>query len=392
MNKIFQPPLSDERKQTDKSLTVERGKTDESFANYKGKAEFETDNAITKNRLEADTARLQRRSEANILRDGVQAESKSKKDQDVSEQHIIKERKSEDTAVEKERSKNDLAIEVERGEKERLLNKIVNLERAATDKNLLSEREKTDLVATLSAERLTVEQAAHLCTQSELTTREEFVAIVSHDLRNPIGAILSATELLLDNSLIIAAGKETAGLVDLIKRNAEASLRLISDILDMERIAEGQLQLQLQSHRISDLIKESIERHEHIAAAKKTVLKSSIENASEFITCDKDRINQVLSNLIGNALKFTSDGGVVTVAVESIENNLKFSISDTGPGIPDDQKSRVFEKFAQISNKNRQGLGLGLFISKSLVESHKGKLTVTSTLGKGSTFSFTLPK
>ncbi len=110
------------------------------------------------------------------------------------------------------------------------------------------------------------------------------------------------------------------------------------------------------------------------------------------INCDRDRVAQILSNLIGNALKFTPEGSSITVATEESSVEIKVSISDTGPGIPEDQKNHIFERFAQIGNKNRTGLGLGLYISKTLVESHGGTIWVTSAVGKGSTFYFTLPK
>ncbi len=277
-----------------------------------------------------------------------------------------------------------------RGEKERLMNRLVSQERVATDKNLLGERNKTDLEAERSADLLNAEHAEHLKTKSALTTREEFVAIVSHDLRNPIGAVLSAAEILLEDSSP-GIGSESRTLAQLIKRNAETSLRLIRDILEMERIVEGKFQLQLTENRIDDLIRDSVEGCSHVAATKNISLQI-LASKDGVLSCDRDRVAQILSNLIGNAVKFTPENGSITVATQESENEIRVSIQDTGPGIPYDQKTRIFERFAQLGNQQRGGIGLGLYISKTLAESHSGNLGVTSEPGLGSTFWFTLPK
>lgn len=387
-----QAPLTKERQQTDDSLTVERGKTDESFETYKGKTESETDKAVSANRLEADKARFQRRSDADVMLGITNSDIISEKEQEAIELRLLNERKMEDTAVEKERSKNDLAIELERDEKERLLNKLVSIERQTTDKNLFGERAKTDLDAELAIKLLNVEQVAHLNTKSALTTREEFVAIVSHDLKNPIGTILSSAEMLMEDTSMMAIGEDAKRWIDMIKRNAQTSLRLIGDILDMERIVEGKINLQIKPFRIDNLIREAVESHAYVASAKRITLKASEGLFDGTINGDSDRVAQILSNLIGNALKFTPDGGSIKISAEEIENEIKISVEDTGPGIPENQKNRIFERFAQIGNKSRSGLGLGLYISKTLVESHQGKLWVTSSTGNGSIFHFTLPK
>ena len=258
-------------------------------------------------------------------------------------------------------------------------------------KNLSVERVKADQEAERSAYLLNTEQAAHVETRSVLTTREEFVAIVSHDLRNPIGAILSSAEILLDDASVFQVSEEAKNLIELVRRNAQSSLRLISDILDMERISEGKLQLQLEKNKIDEIINESAESFSHIVSDKRILFKTSTLNINHEILCDKDRVAQILSNLIGNAIKFTPAGGSVTVEARQTGEDVTISICDTGPGIPHNQKNRIFERFAQIGDKQRSGLGLGLYISKTLVESHLGKIWVTSKPGAGSTFYFTLP-
>ena len=378
-------PFKNERKQTDKSLDVERGKTDESFETYKDKAETKTDKVVSENREEADDAKAARRFKTDLKRENMTS--------DVDDQKNLQdERTSEDNAIKSERLKNDLAYEHERSENERRLSQLVGLEREATDKNLLNERKKADTERMRSAEIFNHEYKSHLETKSALTTREEFVAIVSHDLRNPIGAILSFTEILLDDPSVKEINAEAKEWIEIIKRSAEASLRLISDILDMERIVGGKIQLHVASHNLSDVISECVDQFRHVAGAKKITLKAEGINLNSPINCDRDRVLQVISNLICNAVKFTPDGGTVTVKAEKIESEIRISINDTGPGIPEEQKNRIFDRFTQLGNKDRRGLGLGLYISKTLVESHNGKIWVISEPNKGSTFCFTLPR
>ncbi len=377
-------PFKIERRQTDNSLDLERGKADDSFEAFKEKTEFQADQSVSENRQEADQARLQRRSQADLKHDN--------NSQEEGVQRIQEERSSEDSAIQKERSKNDLAIETERGEKDRLLSQLVEREREATDKNLLEERHKTDIEAKRSAKLLQLERAAHMETRSALTTREEFLAIVSHDLRNPIGVILSFAELLSqDPSIQVLSTNAQQGL-EIIQRNAKTSLKLIGDILDMERIEGGKFHLELAPQKLTDLVQESMDSYRQIATRKRIQLTADFANVHGRIACDKDRISQVLSNLIGNAVKFTPDGGFVTIKVSETEVDIEVSIQDSGPGIPQDQQTRIFDRFAQLDNKQRQGLGLGLYISKTLIESHNGKIGVLSTQGKGSKFYFTLPK
>lgn len=376
MEKV-QQSLTKERKKTDESLTIERGKTDESFSRGRGYTHESTDEIVLKDRAAADQDRLLQRNAADSTCNATKA--------------LNSQRKSEDSAIESERSNMDAALRRERGEKERLMNKTVSQEREATDKNLKGERVKIDNEVERVAVLLNDEHAAHVETQSALTTREEFVAIVSHDLRNPIGAILTSIEILSDDTSLNTISTDAKKLFELIKRNAEISLRLINDILDMERIVDGKIQLQFSLNNIDNLIQETVENFAYSALAKKITLKISPSNIRQAISCDKDRIAQILSNLIGNALKFTPVGGSVTVAAHPSQTEITFSVHDSGPGIPDDQKSRIFERFAQIGNKQRGGLGLGLYISKTLVESHLGKIWVTSEPGNGSTFQFTLP-
>ena len=127
------------------------------------------------------------------------------------------------------------------------------------------------------------------------------------------------------------------------------------------------------------------------ASAKSLTLLIDPKNAPGTVICDRDRIMQVLSNLIGNAVKFSPKNGVITARIFPAGNEVQISVSDTGPGIPEERLGSIFDRFSQLENRDRSGLGLGLYISKMIVEAHGGRLWVESKIEEGSTFCFTLP-
>lgn len=344
MENSVQPIFTRARRQTDESLNLERGKADDSLGNHNQIAENKTDQLV------------------------------------------------KDTVVKSERLTLDKALEEERGESEKLLNELLEQERRETDWNLQQERKKTDLVVELSAKTLKKEKIAHSETKSELTTREEFVAIVSHDLKNPIGTILMSTQILLEEGSAAELDVESKKWIEIIKRNAATSLRLISDILDMERVVDGKILLSSKSCQLHFIIQETLQSYDLLAKEKSITLLTEFSDSFDLVSCDKDRISQVLSNLVGNAIKFSPDGGTVVVGTREFENHWEVYVKDSGPGVPKEQTSKIFEKFTQLGNRDRTGIGLGLYISKMLIESHLGKLWVDSAPGAGSTFIFTLPK
>lgn len=199
-------------------------------------------------------------------------------------------------------------------------------------------------------------------------------------------------EMLLRSVAFHGLGVEAVKAVELIKRNIDTSLRLIADLLDLERIEGGKINLKLEEHSLCQIIQEVVEGFAPVALAKVVILKHVPVNPSGHILCDKDRVVQVLSNHIGNSLKFTPSGGSIVASTNFGENEVQVSIADTGPGIPPEKKSQIFERYAQIGVSNRTGLGLGLYISKMLIEAHHGRLWVSSKLGVGSTFHFTIPR
>jgi signal transduction histidine kinase len=383
----------DDRLQTDASLISERGKTDASFLDHQGKTETDTDKKLKVDREDADRVRDETRIEADALVKRRRSNGNVQKSRTPEEKQAdvtLKDQRSlDDAAVASERSKIDSVLSRERKIKESQAGSFLQRERKETDKNLTHERSNTDSYTQDSSERLKAERTSHTATKATLTTNDEFLAIVSHDLRNPIGAILSYADLILDESALSIEEAKTWAAV--IKRNAQTSLRLISDIVDLERFAEGKLHMNFAPHEVSVLVAETVQSFTNAAVERKITLRALPSAKQLSIDCDSDRITQVLANLIGNALKFTPEGGSITVAVEQNKTDVRIAVKDTGPGVPAEQQKRIFDRYTQLVNNDRRGLGLGLYISTMIIEAHQGKLGVDSTPGKGSTFYFSLP-
>jgi signal transduction histidine kinase len=387
------PFLKEERKKTDDSLVAERDKTNKSLTKSKKNNEHEADRQVQSERIQADrtTSDLREAEDFNSNKKRTDSEYVVKNEKKISRDQLFNEREQADKALELERTQVDLAVDKERDLKSLLANQLLEQERKLTDKSLSSERIKTDTEVERTTGLLSDEISDHSKTKISLTTRDEFLAIVSHDLRNPIGTASMGAEILLENPAFLALGTEVRKSVELIKRNIDTSLRLISDLLDMERIEGGKIQLVMEKHSLSQIIKEAVGSYAQAAQAKNIILQTIPTDIFGEVFCDKDRIMQVFSNLIGNAMKFTPKEGAINIEITFNKTEVQISICDSGPGIPEEKKHQIFERYAQLGVNNRVGLGLGLYISKMLVEAHHGRLWVSSKLGNGSTFSFTLP-
>ena len=278
----------------------------------------------------------------------------------------------------------------------------LRVERKASDEAIDAERFRTDAATAVgrthhqasaqsSADLLSREQESHRKTRTDLTTREEFLAIVSHDLRNPLNHISMAAQELSEG---LSDPPEVKEIAASIKRSAGEMLRLIEDLLDIERIAMGKLVLHYEEHDICEIIKEVVGDFKGDAAAKGITLIAKPEVGCNEVVCDRSRVQQVLSNLIGNAIKFTPANGNITVSCARTgpeDKDVQVSVSDTGAGIAPEKIGTIFERFSQINSRDRRGIGLGLYIAKMMVEEHPGRIWVESKLGEGSTFHFTLP-
>lgn len=325
----------------------------------------------------------------------MEKESLEKQDVDDNSENgttqITRKRERFDAAVKLERAQVDAAIEKEREANGDLASTLIDQERKLTDKNLSIERSQSDLEVIRNTGLLTDEISEHSKTKFSLTSRNEFLAIVSHDLRNPIGAASSCAEMLLEDSTFNNISPEVKNWIAFIKRNVDVSLRMIADLLDVERMALGKLQLKLEKQSLGQIIRQSVESFAHPASVKNVLLRAVPSSDTDEATCDHDRILQVMSNLIGNALKFTPEGGTITIHVSRKKNMMEISIEDTGPGIPEAKLDKIFERCEQLRSNDRTGLGLGLYISKMIIDAHEGKIWASSKPNEGSTISFNIP-
>jgi signal transduction histidine kinase len=241
----------------------------------------------------------------------------------------------------------------------------------------------------------TLEQKVEIRTRElEIASKHksEFLANMSHELRTPLNAILGYTELILDEIYGDVPDKIRETLKRL-EKNGRHLLGLINDVLDISKIEAGQLLLSLNDYSIEELVQTVFTSIEALAAEKNLKLKMTIPKDLDTAKGDEQRISQVLLNLLGNAIKFTEEGEVKVEVAVSNESFL-ISVSDTGPGISETDKNRIFEEFSQAdgsSTRKKGGTGLGLSIAKKIVEMHGGRIWVESSLGEGSIFRFTLP-
>ncbi|MGH7555715.1 MAG: sensor histidine kinase [Longimicrobiales bacterium] len=220
--------------------------------------------------------------------------------------------------------------------------------------------------------------------------RDDVLAVVSHDLGNPLSAIRIGTSLLLRS----VPHEERTGAwkhIEGIRQSVEQMERLIKDLLEVKRIEAGHLTLDRERHAPSALLREVVELFEPIAEGKAQRLETHVSPAVPAVMADRERTLQVFSNLVGNALKFTPEGGRITVAAAVEGDGVVFSVSDTGRGIDPADLEHVFDRFWQAHRNKREGIGLGLAIVKGIVQAHGGRVWARSEPGAGSTFFFTLP-
>lgn len=356
-------PASSEREATDQSLVVERGKTDDELAKGRVDLEGATHDAVTDARGLADDAvnRARAKADEELRRAGADAHEQAA---------VEKERAREDDASREGRASADEKAASESDARRQALQALLAFEREHTDEQLLFERERAD---------------------DALASRDDFLAMVSHDLRNMLGGVaMSAASLMkipCDGEVRDDVGRHAQR----IQRFTARMNRLVGDLLDIVSIEAGRLAVVPKEHDVNDLLRETLELFRPMAAAKEISIQTDERGGSLRARYDHGRILQVLANLVGNALKFTQKGGRIELAVEAAEDELRFSVADTGSGIAHDKLEAVFERFWQVAQRERSGLGLGLYISRCIVEAHGGRIWVDSRLGEGSTFHFTLP-
>jgi signal transduction histidine kinase len=222
--------------------------------------------------------------------------------------------------------------------------------------------------------------------------KSQFVANMSHELRTPLAAILGYAEL-IQEGFYGALPEKSMDPLTRIRSNGKHLLGLINTVLDIAKIESGQFSLNLGEYALENVVETVRTATEALAQTKRLVLKTEVTKHLPVGLGDEQRLTQVLLNLVGNAIKFT-DTGEVHVTAKVVNGHFAVSVADTGPGIPEDEQTRIFEQFHQVDSSNTKakgGTGLGLAIAKQIVEMHGGRIWVESTLGKGATFQMKLP-
>jgi signal transduction histidine kinase len=223
-----------------------------------------------------------------------------------------------------------------------------------------------------------------------IRARDEVLRVVSHDLRNPVSNIQTTTRILMSESL---PEVKRSSMLEIINRSAVRMRRLIDDLLAVARLRGGQpLALQVRRENPVDIIREACELFAPQARAKSIQLKSENPHPVATIKGDRHRLLQVLSNLLDNAIKFTPEGGNVTVTCQPYRDNVRFQVKDTGPGIEQQHLNQIFDLFWQAKPTAHMGAGFGLGIAKAIVEQHGGRIWAESTPGLGTKFVFTVPQ
>ncbi|MFH1801188.1 MAG: HAMP domain-containing sensor histidine kinase [Candidatus Omnitrophota bacterium] len=220
--------------------------------------------------------------------------------------------------------------------------------------------------------------------------KSAFVANVSHELKNPLAMIKESMALLLDKvpGNITEPQKE---ILDVGMRSTDRLIRLVTDLLDLSQIEAGKMKLKREKIHIDTLVDEVLKTYEAEISKKQLVLQKKIQPNLTALMGDRDKLTEVIINLLGNAIKYTSQGSI-TVKLTGSAKEIRFEIADTGPGVPEEYREKIFDKFERILAEKQEGTGLGLPIAKNIIELHHGKLWVESEPGKGSTFIFTLPR
>lgn len=231
------------------------------------------------------------------------------------------------------------------------------------------------------------EQQARTAAEQATRAREEVLAILAHDLRDPMQTIHAAATVLAHQ-----VPEQNRRHVAIIDRAIQTMQRLVTDLLDVARMDAGTFSLHKERIEVDALVRDVLEMYEPQALARGIMLGSDIDRGIAPIEADRDRLRQVLSNLLGNALKFTPAKGSIAVRAADCEGGVEVAVRDSGPGIPGQDLERIFNRFWQLNSASRTGAGLGLAICKAVVEAHGGRVWADSELGRGSTFHVFIPR
>ena len=353
------------RESTNALLGTEREKTDDELAARVTITDRQADDVVVAARGRAEQVLRSARERAD--------DSSQRGELSHAEQTAIGEQRSRDDEVlRQEHARADEITAAERAERNRIVASLLDRERRDTDGGLLLERATSDEV---------------------LGRREIFLGMVSHDLRNELAGIAMSTAQIVRNASDDDAGRKIFRSATNVQRITLRMSRLIGDLLDVASIEAGKFLIVPDDHDVGRVVEEVVESFRSIASAKEISLVGQTPAESIVAKFDHQRILQVLGNLLTNSLRFTPQGGRVSVRAERMPGDngaeTRFSVSDTGSGIAANRLETIFDRYEQGSDADRKGLGLGLYIARRIVETHGGRIWAESS-ASGSTFYFTL--
>jgi signal transduction histidine kinase len=323
---------------------------------------------------DADRVVDRAREQADALLEAARHEADNRLDRpgptDDSEAVLTEERQLEDDVLRRERVSADERHRNEREKNARDLLALLPLERDATDGYLLTERVRAD---------------------DAIANRDSFLGMVSHELRNLLGGIVTAAGLLSEMPSDTRDPAKARRGAERIQRYAARMNRLIADLVDVASIDDGRLAVRPAHGDLALLIADAVDAFQGAAGAKGVSLADRVTDQTLPATFDYERMLQILANLLTNAIKFTPSGGSILVHGARVTDGIRLSVSDTGGGIPADMLDAVFERFRQVSDSDTSGLGLGLYISRCLVQAHGGRMWAESGDGTGATLHVQLP-
>jgi signal transduction histidine kinase len=344
-----------ERSQTDESLRAERSESDRAIDTQRA-SEAKADDLLDRERLEADAALESARAQADSDGDGVSAGE--------SPGTIASKRATADDTMERARDASNVALNQARSEHHKILEGLLPLEREKTDRHLFTERARTD---------------------DALANRDDFLGIVSHDLRNLLSGVVLEADMLSHRAKDTDEGRAAVAHAKSILRYAARMNRLVGDLVDVVSIDAGKLSVEHARIDFGAVVTQTVEAFQQSALRAGVTLTAEC-SGNLAADADGERMMQVLANMLGNALKFTPRGGRVAVICKRVKSSVCLSVTDMGPGIDPSLHEAVFERFWQRKEGHRSGLGLGLYLSRCIVESHGGRIWVESVPGEGASF------
>jgi signal transduction histidine kinase len=407
-------PVDDARKATDSSLLAEREQADLALREKLATGERKTDDQVEQAHAEIsrtvaevkDEAIQQTQTPAKSTSDLEEAVQQHKeelsvhgrsddadKQQRVAEKALDEAQVLADDAVVEEKVKAQAAVERVANQAEKALEN----ERKRFDELTDEEREqrKRDFLEILAFERRKTDQAMEVergSSDMQVRSRDEILGVISHDLRNYLSVVAMKADM-LTNAAQLRDTAALQALADHIAVACKIMARWAGDLVDLSSIETGSIALEPGVHDPAELINRSVQAFMPKADSKGVTLTIQVPHDRPNVLCDQDRLTQVLNNLLDNALKFTAMRGKVVVRLEVQEEGfVTVFVEDTGQGIPEADRAKVFERAWRATKGNAGGAGLGLHISKRIVEAHGGKIWVESKVGWGSSFFFTVPR